>query len=113
MDCSLYLNRNRTKKKNFYDPSSKISNPSVCIGDILYVKNVGESFQNKEKGVGLVRVSAPLPLGTYPYSTSVAVNTKRSLVERTASDEKVQPSRKKSHYICNYRSSRYVCRKKF
>lgn len=43
----------------------------------------------------MVRVSAPLPLGTYPYSTGVAVNTKRSLVERTVSDEKVQPSRKK------------------
>lgn len=89
MDCLLYLNRNCIKKKNFYDLLSKILNFFVCIGDILYVKNVGESFQNKEKGVGLVRVFVFLLLGMYFYLMSVVVNIKRSLVECMVSDEKV------------------------
>lgn len=68
---------------------------STFFGKKVYA---GVKFIEQKRRLGqLIRIFRPLAIpapGTYPHTTDVAVNTKRSLVERTVNNKRVQTSRK-------------------
>lgn len=67
---------------------------NMYIGDIICQKCTKEFKRIKKNWVRVFRPLAIPASSTYPYTTDVAVNTERCLVERSVNDDSFETSRK-------------------